>query len=257
MADRMKEMDIQFIDAAGNAYLNEPPLFLFIKGNRPVDRHRTEHPTRAFQPAGLRVLFALLCNPGLEDAPFRQIADVANAALGTVGWVARDLKQMGYLIDMGKRGRRLAKKRDLLDRWAAAYPEQLRPKKFLGNYTAAENDWWENRELTNFGACWGGEVAAGKLTKYLKPQVVTIYTKDTPGRLVLAHRLRKDPDGNIEILKVFWNFDYRWPDPDWRHDDIVHPILVYADLLATGDARNIETAEIIYERELPRFIRED
>ena len=34
-------------------------------------------------------------------------------------------------------------------------------------------------------------------------------------------------------------------------------LLIYADLLGTGDERNIETAEIIYERELAKFIRED
>ncbi len=42
MADRMKEMDIQFIVAAGNAYLNAPPLLIFAKGNRPVEKHPTE-----------------------------------------------------------------------------------------------------------------------------------------------------------------------------------------------------------------------
>ncbi|MBW1728433.1 MAG: hypothetical protein JRJ62_12840, partial [Deltaproteobacteria bacterium] len=35
------------------------------------------------------------------------------------------------------------------------------------------------------------------------------------------------------------------------------PILVYADLLATGDHRNIEAAEIIYEKYIGRFIREN
>ena len=257
MADRMKEMNIQFIDTAGNAYINEPPLFIFIKGNRPEYRYPIERPTRAFQPTGLQVVFALLCNRGLENAPFRQIADVANAALGTVGWVFRDLKQMGYLIDMERRGRKLIKKKNLLDRWVIAYPDQLRPKNLLGNYIAADIDWWKNAETTNFGAFWGGEVAAAKLTQYLKPQVVTIYAKEPLGKLLLRHKLRKEPKGNVEILKVFWNLDYHRQGPDWKYQELVHPILIYADLLATGDMRNIETAEMIYEREITRFIRED
>ena len=258
LADRMREMDIQFIDTAGNAYINEPPLFILIKGNRALDKDRKERPTRAFQPTGLQVVFALLCNfnEGLENKPFRHIAQQANAALGTVGWVMRDLKRMGYLVDMGKRGRRLVRRKELLDRWVATYPEQLRPKKLLGNYTAADIHWWKNKELTNFGAYWGGEVAAAYLTKYLKPTVVTIYAKE-PGRLALTHKLKKDPDGNVEILKIFWNFRYLRPTPILDYTDLVHPILIYADLLATGDARNIETADIIYERELARFIRED
>jgi len=32
--------------------------------------------------------------------------------------------------------------------------------------------------------------------------------------------------------------------------------LIYADLLATGEARNSETARILYEKELDRFVRE-
>jgi hypothetical protein len=252
MADHMKEMGIQFIDTAGNAYINEPPLFIFIKGNRPVDKYPKERPTRAFQPTGLQVVFAILCNPGLENEPFRQIAKVANAALGTVGWVIRDLKKMGYLLDRGKGGRHLLKKKELLERWVTVYPDQLRPKKLVGRYKAPDVEWWKDEELTNFTAYWGGEIAAAKLTKYLKPQVITIYVKEKPGRLLLKHRIMKEPNGNIEILKAFWNFEYDWP-----FRNFVHPILIYADLLATGDTRNIETAEIIYERELVRFIRED
>jgi len=252
MADRMKEMGIEFIDTAGNAYINQPPLFIFIKGNRPVDRYPKERPTRAFQPTGLQVVFALLGNPGLEDKPFRQIAKAANAALGTVGWVIRDLKNLGYLLDRGKRGRRLLRKKELLDRWIAAYPDQLRPKNLVGRYRAPNKEWWKDEVLTPFTAFWGGEVAAAKLTRYLKPQVVTIYIKGNPGRLLLKHKMRKDLEGKIEVLKAFWNFEY-----NWQFTDLVHPILIYADLLATGDTRNIETAEIVYERELTRLIRED
>ena len=258
LADQMREVDIHFIDTAGNAYINEPPLFILVKGNRVLDKDHKERPTRAFQPKGLQVLFALLCNcnDGLVNKPFRHIAQQANAALGTVGWVMRDLRKMGYLVDMGKRGRRLVRRKELLDRWVATYPEQLRPKQLLGSYTADDIHWWEKQELTDLGAYWGGEVAAAHLTKYLRPAVVTIYAKE-PGRLILAHKLKRDPDGNVEILKIFWNFQYLRHTPNLNYADLVHPILIYADLLATGDARNIETAEIIYEQKVARCIRED
>jgi len=172
--------------------------------------------------------------------------------LGTVGWVIRDLKELGNLIDMGKRGRRLIRKEDLLNRWVTTYPDQLRPKKILGRYRATTLDWWKNTELEAFQAYWGGEIAATILTKYLKPQIVTIYTREPLGELFVKNRIKKDINGDIEILEAFWKFEY-----NWQHRNLVHPILIYADLLATGDARNIETAEIIHERELTRFIRED
>jgi hypothetical protein len=252
MADRMKEMGIQFIDTAGNAYINEAPLFIFIKGNKPAEKHPMERATRAFMPKGLQVVYALLCNPDLENQPFRKIANAADAALGTVDWVIKDLKNTGHLIDAGKRGRRLIRKKQLLERWVTMYPEQLRPKLLEGRYRAPETDWWKDEDLTGLAAYWGGEVAAAKLTKYLKPQVTTIYMKERPARLLLKHKLIKDPNGNIELLKAFWNFEHELQFPN-----LVHPILIYADLLATRDTRNIETAGIIYEKELDRFIRED
>ena len=33
-----------------------------------------------------------------------------------------------------------------------------------------------------------------------------------------------------------------------KYEDLVHPILIYADLLATGNERNIETAKMIYDK---------
>ena len=95
-------------------------------------------------------------------------------------------------------------------------------------------------------------MAAAKLTKYLRPERATIYTRDKPGQLLLTNRLKRDPDGDVEILEAFWQIDYDWP-----HPGLVPPLLIYADLLATGEARNIETARMIYERELAGLIRED
>lgn len=252
IADLLREMDVFFIDRAGNAYINEPPLFIFSKGNKLPDTYRKAPLTRIFQPAGLKVVFALLCNPGLENRPFRQIMKAANVALGTVEGTMRSLQQMGFLIDAGKRGRIVTQKQDLITRWATIYPQQLRPKQLIGRYKADKYDWWEKITLDQFKAYWGGEAAAAKLTKYLKPQVITIYTGQPLATLLLKYKIKKDPNGDIEILKTFWGFKH-----NWQYPDVVHPLLIYADLLITGDRRNLETAKIIYDQELYRFIRQD
>jgi hypothetical protein len=97
-----------------------------------------------------------------------------------------------------------------------------------------------------------GETAAALLTKYLKPQNHTIYTKDNYGKLLLQLKLKNDPNGNIEVLKQFWNFE------DARAEKkLVNPVLIYADLLATRDRRNIETANLIYKNEIIRYIGQD
>jgi len=252
IADELRKMNIPFMDAAGNAYINEPPLFIFLKGNKLIHDYHVNRPTRTFQPAGLQVLFAFLCNPGLENAPYREIAKKADVALGTVGWIIYDLRRLNYLIETKIRKRKLTQKEDLLNRWVTAYPEQLRPKMIMGFYTADNLGWWKNAEIENFNVFWGGEVAAAWLTKYLKPQKITIYANQPISRFLMRNKIKKDPNGDIEILRVFWNFEV-----DWHKKKVVPPLLIYADLLATGDARNIETARMIYENELNRYIRED
>jgi len=252
IADELRKMNIPFMDTAGNTYINEPPLFIFLKGNKLIHDYHVNRPTRTFRPAGLQVLFALLCNPGLENAPYREIAKKADVALGTVGWIIDDLRRLNYLIETKIRKRKLTQKKDLLNRWVTAYPEQLRPKMIMGFYTADNLGWWKNAEIENFNVFWGGEVAAAWLTEYLKPQKITIYANQPISRFLMRNKIKKDPDGNIEILRVFWNFEV-----DWHKKKLVPPLLIYADLLATGDARNIETARMIYENELNRYIRED
>lgn len=141
----------------------------------------------------------------------------------------------------------------MLERWVTEYPEQLRPKKFLGHYRAINPDWWRHAEPPLGGVYWGGEVAAAKLTKYLKPEIVTIYTHHrlALNKWLIKNRIRKDTNGKIEVLDAFW-----MAKNEERNTNLVHPLLVYADLHATGDARNIETAELIYEQQLTPFIRE-
>jgi hypothetical protein len=251
LADELKQNGTEFIDTAGNAFINQPPLYIFVKGNKP-DIVKTPPPKRTFKPAGLRVIYAFLCNPGLENKTYREIAAEADVALGTVDWIMKELKGLGFLLDMGKRGQRLIQRENLLQRWVTAYPEQLRPKLTLGRFRG-EYDWWRQKTLDPLKAQWGGEVAAAKLTQYLQPQIITIYT--TPqqlDQLLIENRLKRDQTGDVEILKRFWK-----QAEIWKYEDLIHPILIYADLLATGNERNIETANMIYDQHIIQLIRED
>jgi hypothetical protein len=251
LANELKQNGTEFIDTAGNAFINQPPLYIFVKGNKP-DILKTTPLKRSFKPAGLRVIYTFLCNPGLENKTYREIAAETGVALGTVDWIMKELKELGFLLDMGKRGQRLIQKENLLQRWVTAYPEQLRPKLTLGRFRG-EYGWWQQKTHNPFKAQWGGEVAAAKLTQYLQPQIITIYaTPQELDQLLIKNRLKRDQTGDVEILKRFWK-----PPEIWKYDDLVHPILIYADLLATGNERNIETAKTIYDQHIVQLIRED
>ena len=253
MAERLKEMQLAFIDLAGNAYLNEPPIYVYIKGNRPTN-HKTLglnlKPTRAFQTTGLKVLFGLLTKDELLQAPYREIANETGVALGTIGWVLTDLKDHGYLYEGKGRPRQITQRKQIIERWVTAYPEKLRPKLKLGRYRAPAHRWWKDVQLEVHKAQWGGEIAAAKLTDYLMPEKAVIYADAVPPRLLAANQLKVDPEGDVEILRRFWKPNrvaLNTPRPDVLND-VAPPLLVYADLMATGDERNVETARLIYDK---------
>jgi len=252
LAKRLRDLNIQFMDTVGNAYINDPPIFIFIQGNKPQRPFLPIVEEGLLGRAGLHVVFALLCKRELLNATYRDIATNTQVALGTVAGVMKDLATQGYLVDVNEDQRRFIRKKELLDKWITAYAEKLRPKKLLGRYKATKPDFWQQAEITHLDAQWGGEVAAYRLTRYLKPEIVTIYTRKPFNHLILDLKLRQDKNGDVEVRERFWKFE----NPDFDKT-IVPTLLVYADLLATGDARNIETAKQLYNDYLQRLIEQD
>ena len=249
-ADKLRQLGIEFFDAAGNASFQQKGLQVFITGRKPQAQKILGRPARAFNPTGSRLVFALLCQPGLENKSYREIAKQADISLGAVNWIMNDLKSLGHLHDFGARGRRLAARKELLKRWISAYPEQLRPKLTIGRFrTRHAHDWWKKAQLPS-DAFWSGEIAAQLLTKYLRPETVTIYAESNLPKLQAQYSLQRDPTGDVELLQRFWKFD-QWEEKDLQ---TAPPLLVYADLVSTAADRNLETAEIIYEQYIARLV---
>lgn len=240
--EKLRQANVQFVDAAGNVFLNQPPLYVLVIGKKPPASQTSNKTTRAFTTAGVKVVFALLACPSLLNAPYREIAATAGVSLGAISQVLEDLKQTGSLLDHGAKGRRWQKQTELIRRWSEAYTERLRPKLLFGRFRADQPDWWKEAQLAKLQACWGGEVAAAKLTRYLKPQIKTIYATGKLPKLQAQFGLHPDRGGDIELLKKFWTFEV----PP-AHPDVAPALLVYADLVATGDERNLETAQLLYD----------
>lgn len=257
MTEKLWALNQPFADAAGNAYLEGPGLLVYITGRKLAGEPEIAATSRAFTTAGLKVQFALICDPALADAPLRTIAAAAGVALGGVPAVLADLQRSGALLVQGKK-RRLNATRRLLDDWAQDYARRLRPKTLLKIYTSPHFDAWENWQLDPSQMLWGGEPAAKLLVQDLRPGVLTLYADTMPARLMVEQRMvqvsetliqqRLIEQRVIELRRPFWGTLHIA-----EFSGSVPPALVYADLLATGDSRCLETAEMIYDRYLARL----
>lgn len=267
MAERLHEAGIQFIDTAGNAYIRTPHHHVWIKGNRTTDAYvafSKPRKHRAFTTTGLKVTYALLCQPSLAAAPYRQIATAAGVALGTVSKVIDDLIETGYLVDRDGT-RQLIRRDQILDAWLDRYPAVLRPKLVTGVFQAPAADWWKNFDITAFEGVWTGEVAGAHFTSYLRPAQAAAYVPEhAQVKLIAAARLRKltkptDTTGTVELLTPFWPMNKLREISEQVKENaaagFVHPILAYADLIVTGDARNLEVARKLYDERIVKSLR--
>ena len=247
-AEHCRAIQLPFLDTAGNAFLSGRGLHVYVVGQRRPMALKQDR-FRAVNAAGLQITFALLCRPTLVRAPYREIASAASTSLGTVSPVIKDLEERG-LIRPDPHRRALLDPKRLLDEWVTHFPISLRPKLDAKRFEA-DTRLLRGADLSQDHAYWGGEVAAERLTRYLKPATLTIYARKPITKLVAAYRMRAAPVGNVEVLDVFWGFD-REPD----HPDVVHAVLAYADLLTTREGRNIEAAKLIFEQMIePAFNR--
>jgi len=195
MADKLRQQQVQFIDTAGNAFINQPPVYVYVTGKRQEERGFMpirDGAKRAFEPKGLMVIYAFLCHPELVNAPYRKIAEQAGVAVGTVGWVLNGLKAADFICDRGgKQGRRLARPRLLRD-------ARLR-----------------------------------KATEWIGDEV-----------------------GSVLIYRPSWPEPLDEPGAELR-EGLVHPILAYADLVATGESMNLDVAGRLYDEHIAQLVRED
>jgi len=242
----LREKDINYVDRKGNMRFKHDDIHIFIDGihNQPPTEDRKN---RAFTKAGIKVVFQILLDTNLINATYRELATKCEVALGTIPKVIEGLKEEGFLIKADKDVWLLTDYEELLKRWQQEYVRKLKPTLFMCKYRATDKEFeknWKQLKLKGY-ATWGGEPAGDFYTKYLKPEIFTLYTNQTQQAIMRAYRWVPDEDGDIVIYKTFWNY----PDDEKYY---VPPLLAYADLMGTGDGRCVETANMIYEQLLQK-----
>lgn len=249
LAIRCRELDLQFIDTAGNAYLtNKKGVLINIMGNKREAKSIPALRETSITPGALRMMFAFLADPAMLNAPYRALAHASQVSIGAVGNVFDTLEARGFLGKTDNGVRIIKFPEQMLREWASGYLSRLRPKLRKFHFTTADPAFFQTWDPGLHISAWGGEMAADILTGHLKPGAFIIYMdmEADPGALsdlVKRYRLRADPNGAIEVVQPFWNmnyFDQFFPS--------VPPHLAYADLLGTHDSRNLDVAKLLADQ---------
>lgn len=238
----LRRHEVNYVDSGGNAWIEAPGVKIWVEGRRPelVARADADRPSRAFRPVGLRVVFILLVSPDLLQSSMREIAGAAGVSLGAVSNTMTDLKDASLLGEVRRR-RVLPDPRRLMQRWIEHYISGLRPDLEERRVAGPEPTWWASQEGTDLMAAHdcqlGGEVALNWMKTGLRPGETLLYGEPPWKGLVRELRMPPSADGNVILRQRFWNAD------ELRMHRAAPPLLVYADAIASGDARQIEMAK--------------
>jgi hypothetical protein len=248
----LQKEKINYLETSGNCYIKQKNFFLHINDQK-VSAERETGKSKIWNPAGLRFVFAILNTPDLLNQPYRAIAGKAAIGLGTVGKLIEDFKKEGFVKE-GKIKEKailfLERRNELINKWVTIYNTVLRPKQIAGTFRTTGNIILKNTNLPK-GVLWGGEMAGAKLTKYLKPENYELYTSLPKSEVLKLLKIVPDINGNIELLNIFWNDEIAFQNSS-NEMQVVPPLVAYADLLASHDSRNYETAERIKQKYLEK-----
>lgn len=254
MAEQLARLDIQYVDRAGNCRVQIGDEYMaLIEGQRQPKELNQPHKGTGTRPEGYQVLFTLLARPELANAPVRAIAQAAGPGKTAVAELLRRLEDEGLLTDTKGHRHLLVERGELLQRWIAGYTNVLRPRLFMGRYRTQDADpqQLERHVEQALGAtvpwAWGGTAAAARLVGHYRGQQTVLHVDDTLLEMELRRRLRALPaeDGPLVVVRAPAQAAF-----DGKRPRTVHPLLVYAELLATNDERAREEAQLIYKRYL-------
>ncbi|MFC8040164.1 type IV toxin-antitoxin system AbiEi family antitoxin [Paenarthrobacter sp. NPDC057355] len=234
-AEALRRANINFADAQGNMFLNAPGFYIDIRGQRSDSRAwksfaeenlRINTPLDLFTPARSRVVFALVTWPELFQGNIREISRVSGVSLGATQRVVEAIREQYDGFDRHARA-------ELYSDWLAAYPRRLLPKITIAEFQADDP-----RKVIGRDIWLSGESA---LPSRIRPATTTVYVTEVSPHLMNSNRWRKSSTPNVSVRRKFWE------DPiDWRATldgpAFAPSTLIYADLMADGDARVREVA---------------
>ncbi len=252
MVDKLRESSVSFVDCVGNASIKNKRFDLYVKGKKSSQLRSKRVRGRAFNSAGLKLIFAIFNQPQFLQASYRDISNKVNIALGSVGPVIDDLYASGYILDEGER--RLINKKRLYERWVDGYLEKLRPKQILACYTSDDENWWKKANPADFHGLWGGEVVVAKSTPFMVPETISLYFSSDKQQRKFADScgIREDADGEVCMYRSFWSPSYAGDE----NVDGLSPMIVYADIVDAINPGSWDVAKTFYGEAIAHLLQD-
>ncbi len=249
VVDQLLKRNIEFIDVDGNIYLNNLDIYVFVRNQTLKD---AKNKSLVITAEALQVIYFILKYPLHIES--EKIAGFYGN-LKTVRSTLEKLQELDYVKTIHK-GYEIIDYVKLLERWEIGYAERLRAELLIGkfkvigkrNFSEIEDE--VKQYAHKYGYQIGGELAASIMTQYLRPVSVALYInqeRNYLSYLAVDLRLKPDPDGNIEIYQKFDNQNFEHYH-NGELNNLIHPLLVHAELVRTGDSRLRETAQLVFDK---------
>lgn len=260
-AELYRSLDINYLDSRGNASIRFGPVLIDVRGRR-QDRtvHRARQATTTepvsknlYSPKRAQVIFALLTQPEAEAATVRKLARLASVSVGIAQETLTALEDLKYLVPAPRR--KIRRRQALIEGWIAAYPSGLGSPARARSFHGDPNTF----EASTAPIFLSGESALLDEDSQLRPETLTLYTTAPPTELALLNRWRTDREPNIFVRRQFWRFP-EGEGGDGERSPSARPVqtaprlLIYADLTASGEARQLEAAKLMRKHD-PEFLR--
>jgi hypothetical protein len=247
----LERAGVDYVDLAGNAHLAGPGLLVHVEGRKlaeaPVGRRG--RPNKGW----VKAVLTLLVQPELVNRPYRDTAEHAEVALGTVAACIQDLTTRGLLVE-AKGRREVPDRPQLVALWVQAYVDVLRPKLTERRFQVraeTKPEIWERlgEVLGKRDVRWAltGADAAERQTNYFHAEDTEVYApvavfddREVLKRLVAQPAAR---GGNLLVIEA--PAPAATPDGTGKQPPAAPPLLAYAELRYRGTEQALEAAETL------------
>ncbi len=248
----MVENRLNYIDLAGNMFIDRDSILININGKKVMNSANLQDKNRlVFYSSSLKIIFHLLHNKEFCQNNYRYIRTVTKVSLGTITKTIKKLQS----FDILNNDKVLIQPKKLLELWIENYARNMRSKLIIGKYSFTKK--FDNNEIINrlgdlSQSFIGNEMSAGILDKYFQSKVLSIYAKDNVTEIIKRLYLKADPNGEIEILEMFWNIDEikksNFRQVSNYNNKLVPLLLIYTDLINSNNSRAISEAKRLGEK---------